>query len=104
IRESVKKLRRLRNPERNDSLAPENSLYDQQYRAACKYQPNNYRGHVTVIRAKAQSLTRPVFGALGWEAFIKPEPNIRVVSGNHLSILDKTRSSVIANILMERNA
>ena len=101
IRESVKKMRRLRNPERNDCLAPENSLYDQQYLAACKYQPNIYCGQVTVIRAKAQSLTRPVFGALGWEAFIQPEPNIRVVSGNHLSILDKTRSSLMANILME---
>lgn len=104
IRESVKKLRRLRNPERNDCLAPENSLYDQQYRAACKYQPNNYRGQVTVIRAKAQSLTRPVFGALGWEVFVEPKPNIRVVSGNHLSILDETRSSLVANILLERIA
>jgi acyl-coenzyme A synthetase/AMP-(fatty) acid ligase/thioesterase domain-containing protein/acyl carrier protein len=100
-RESTKKMRRLRHPERNDHLAPENSVYDQQYRAATDFYPSLYHGQTTVIRANTQSLTRPVFGALGWEKFVNPKPQIRVVTGNHLSILNATSSQSIARLLLE---
>jgi len=100
-RESTKKLRRLRHPEKNDRLAPENSVYDQQYRAATDFYPSLYHGQTTVIRANTQSLTRPVFGALGWEKFVIPKPQILVVTGNHLSVLNAPSSGCIASLLLE---
>jgi thioesterase domain-containing protein len=99
--EIVKKLRRWKQPNKNDNNAPVNSLYDQQYQAASGFCPSSYHGQTTVIRASAQSLTRPVFGALGWESFVTPEPRVRVVRGNHLSILNARNSKRVSQVLLE---
>jgi thioesterase domain-containing protein/acyl carrier protein len=99
-RESLKKLRRSLNWFGNDALAPTGSVYDQQYRAACAYTPGEYLGKTTVIRARAQSLTRPVFGALGWEAVLRSPPQVRVIPGNHLSILNAKNCAFVAEEIL----
>ena len=99
-RESLKKIRRSLNWFSNDSRAPQGSVYDQQYRAACAFIPGEYLGKTTVIRARAQSLTRPVFGALGWERVLRSAPQVRVIPGNHLSILNARNSTFVAEEIL----
>ncbi|MFZ4082322.1 MAG: alpha/beta fold hydrolase [Pirellula sp.] len=99
-RESLKKIRRSLNWFGNDARAPQGSVYDQQYRAACAYTPREYSGKTTLIRARAQSLTRPVFGALGWETVLRSPPKVRVIPGNHLSILNARNSAFVTEVIL----
>ena len=98
--ESLKKLRRSLGWFGNDMSAPKGSVYDQQYRAACAYTPEEYLGKATVFRARAQSLTRPVLGALGWESVLGETPHVRVIPGNHLTILNENNSAFVAQEIL----
>ena len=84
--------------------APADSLYSQQFRAAVDFDPaspsrTSLHQKTTVIRARTQSLSNPVFGALGWEPYIHPSPKVLVVPGNHLSILNYDQSRYLAEAL-----
>jgi acyl-coenzyme A synthetase/AMP-(fatty) acid ligase/thioesterase domain-containing protein/acyl carrier protein len=106
ILELKKKWRRSVLGLHNDLNAPSDSLYSQQFCAAVDFDPTNPSGtslpqKTTVIRASTQSLSNPVFGALGWEPYIQPPPKVLVVPGNHLSILEPDRSRHLAEALRE---
>ena len=113
VLELKKKWRRSVLRLQNDMNAPTDSLYNQQFRAAVDFDPaspsrTSLPQKTTVIRARSQSLSNPVFGALGWESYIHPTPKVLVVPGNHLSILDHDQSrylaEVLENILAEHSA
>ena len=104
--ELKKKWRRSVLGQPNDMNAPADSLYSQQFCAAVDFDPTNTSPmplpqKTTVIRARTQSLSNPVFGALGWEPFIQPPPKLLVVPGNHLSILEPDRSKHLADALAD---
>jgi thioesterase domain-containing protein/acyl carrier protein len=104
--ELKKKWRRSVLGQPNDMNAPADSLYSQQFCAAVDFDPTNTSPmpmpqKTTVIRARTQSLSNPVFGALGWERFIQPPPKVRVVPGNHLSILEPDKSKHLADALAD---
>lgn len=110
--ELVKKMRRGVWKLENDMNAPRESLYAQQYRSAVVYRKVDkeiceYRGKLTVVRARTQSLTRPVFGALGWESRVEGIPRVEVVPGNHVTLLKEPRvrnvARVIGQVLREVN-
>lgn len=88
----------------NDMNAPRESLYAQQYRSAVVYRKVDkeiceYRGKLTVVRARTQSLTRPVFGALGWESRVEGIPRVEVVPGNHVTLLKEPRVRNVARVI-----
>ena len=58
-------------------------------RAATNLTPEVFCGKTLVVRARAQSLTDPRCGALGWEQFVVPNPLVRVVGGNHKSMMEE---------------
>lgn len=102
--ELVKKMRRGVWKLENDMNAPRESLYGQQYRAAVEYRKVDeeiceYRGKLTVVRARTQSLTRPVFGALGWESRVEGTPRVEVVPGNHVTLIQEPRVRNVARVI-----
>lgn len=102
--ELVKKMRRGVWKLENDMNAPRESLYAQQYRSAVVYRKVDkeiceYRGKMTVVRARTQSLTRPVFGALGWESIVEVAPRVEIVPGNHFTLLQEPRVCNVARVI-----
>ncbi len=57
------------------------------YRAAMKFKPRVWHGPTAVVRAQAQSLRDPRPGALGWEHFVQPAPDLFTIPGHHESFL-----------------
>ncbi|MDG1986144.1 MAG: alpha/beta fold hydrolase [Planctomycetota bacterium] len=57
------------------------------FNAAVSFRPRPWRGPTAVVRARAQSLKDPRLGALGWEHFVDPAPDLYTVAGHHESFL-----------------
>ncbi len=51
------------------------------------------------MRARTQSLTRPVFGALGWESRVEGTPRVEVVPGNHVTLIQEPRVRNVARVI-----
>ena len=57
------------------------------YRGYVGYRPSQFKGRAIVFRARAQSMSDPLIGAMGWQYFIEPVPQVRVVKGSHVSMM-----------------
>jgi len=82
-------------PDRHD-------LFRVLYAALLAYRPKNYRGRVVVFRAAAQ----PIFRlwdepGLGWRELVEPEPDVRVVPGNHRTMTAEPYVSSLATQLRQ---
>jgi thioesterase domain-containing protein len=64
-------------------------------RALRSFTPSPYRGPVTLIRASTLPLFRPYGRDLGWRRHA-PRLRVRVVRGNHTSILKGLRAALVA--------
>lgn len=73
--------------------------FQAKYRAYVSHQPAHFIGPVIVFRARAQSLSKPPVGALGWQHFCDPAPQIQVIKGSHTSMMQAPYVGGIARFL-----
>ena len=72
------------------------------YAALLAYRPKTYRGRAVVFRAAAQPVFRPWDEpALGWRDLISPAPEVRVVPGNHRTMISEPHVRALARALRQ---
>jgi amino acid adenylation domain-containing protein len=64
------------------------------------YTPRPFQGHVLVLRAKGEPFLRNNDPSLGWREVVRPEPSVRAVPGDHLTILHEPNATTVAAIIL----
>ena len=75
--------------------------FQAKYRAYVRHHPSCFRGPVVVFRARAQSLSKPLTGALGWQHFCEPAPQVEVIEGSHTSMMQAPYVGEISRFLRQ---